>query len=104
MQKPHYIYALIDPDNFSAKYVGVTASPFSRFSCHMSQGRDDCVGAQVENKRKKEWILSLRKRGLKPMLLILEKIRKEDREQKEMAWIKSLRSKSELFNQYKYGE
>lgn len=60
-----FVYVLIDPLNYCPKYVGTTECLISRFKSHVS------IKTKPKNK-KQEWILSLREKGLRPIIITLK--------------------------------
>ena len=81
-----YIYTLDDPITHIPKYVGKThQNPKRRFSQHIS--------SELHNKSKKAtWIKSLKNKGLKPILTILDQTEDSDWEWLERYWISQLKS------------
>lgn len=63
-----YIYALIDPRDNEARYIGVTKDVYSRLDRHVKN-------ASKVDDRKGRWISELEKLGLSPELEILETIK-----------------------------
>lgn len=62
-----YIYALVDPITKDVKYVGKSKKPKSRYTQHIK--KLDKTGTP-----KKQWLLSLFDKGLKPNMIILETV------------------------------
>ena len=82
-----YIYALIDPTNDKVRYVGCSFEPIMRYQLHLSQARNNLHGCLVENHAKREWQVKLKKLGLAPRLLILERVPRLKRVEREQYWI-----------------
>ena len=68
MKKPYYIYLLICPLSQKVRYVGCSKNPKARYSSHIRES------IQRQNTRKKEWINSLIKKGLKPKQQIINEL------------------------------
>ena len=75
-----YIYGLQDPTTNEIRYVGKTNNPKKRLMFHLY--------CNDTNKHKSNWIMSLKKTGTKPNLLILEKTNEIEWEEREKHWIK----------------
>lgn len=79
------IYALVDPRTNEAKYVGQTSQPlFKRLYSHTS-----CT-PRAGNKIY-EWNMALKRDGIKPVIIELDKVPKEDWIEAEQFWIACLR-------------
>jgi len=78
--KPIYVYVLTDPRTGDVRYVGVTNNPKSRFSKHMHN-------AKVSSNHRANWISSLVRDGLKPIMTIIDETNNENWQQCEIAWI-----------------
>lgn len=78
-----YIYALECPETKEIRYVGKADDLIKRYREH---GR---VGGSHEKMR---WIRSLRAKGLRPNLIVLEEAPWDDWEDIERWWIKELRA------------
>ncbi len=72
-----YIYALMDPDGHIG-YIGQSVNPWMRYDQHMCETADTQKG---------KWIRSLKDRGAKPGLAILQKTDKSDANYVEKWWI-----------------
>lgn len=75
-----YIYALVDPRNGNAFYVGVAQRPIRRFRDHM---RPD----NIRNQYLKNRIVELADLNLRPKLRILETVERRNRANREHYWI-----------------
>ncbi|WP_407501284.1 GIY-YIG nuclease family protein [Elizabethkingia anophelis] len=62
--KIYYIYALVDPISNDVKYIGCTQNLKVRYSYHINDVHSDRL--------KSKWTLSLRNKGLKPILKELD--------------------------------
>lgn len=71
--RTHYVYALTDPRDGAARYIGRTCDPKRRLTQH-------CAPERLAQSPKADWIRELRGLGLRPRLRILETI-PADREQ-----------------------
>lgn len=65
--KTIYIYLLIDPRNCFVKYVGQSLDAEKRYQSHISY-------FPKKNTKKSSWIKSLKKKGLKPILEIIDEV------------------------------
>jgi len=83
----YYIYALIDPRDGKAFYVGKTTSPENRMSKHRS------LSGPTENAAKKARVRELRELGLAPQMQILEKAPRRVSGFREIYWIRHYLSK-----------
>lgn len=63
-----YIYALLDPETQEIRYIGKSIRPVERLTNHMNS-RERC--------HRTNWLASLKKKGLRPELVILERIHGE---------------------------
>lgn len=78
------IYALIDPITLEIRYIGKTIrSLYDRFYQHFSNLK--------ENTYKCNWIKSLRKRGLRPIIELIEEVEFEEWENMEKFYISYFR-------------
>lgn len=62
-----FIYALNDPETGECRYIGKADKPQARFKEHLRKSLED-------NPHKKNWILSLRARGLEPVVAVLREV------------------------------
>lgn len=62
-----YIYILSDPTDNMIRYVGKTNNPQQRYKAHTNKCRD-------KNTHKRNWINTLRDKGLKPNFFIIDKV------------------------------
>lgn len=83
-----YIYALIDPTNNQIRYIGKTVDPYNRLKHHRNPHISDT------NIHKKNWINSLKSKGLNPEMFILDEIDCLDNEWiiYEQYWISQVKS------------
>lgn len=77
------IYALVDPRNGVIRYVGKANDPVKRLRSH--------VRTSDTSTHKGAWLVALRKAGLKPLLLRLERCTERPWEEAERDWITRLR-------------
>lgn len=80
-QKPRFIYALLDPRDANARYVGATTNPVRRLYEHRSTRVKDIA----------DWVIELSAMGLQPSLLILEECPAESFAERETYWIEEWR-------------
>lgn len=82
-----YIYTLADPRDGFVRYVGKTTNLNERYRCHVNP-------AKSINDHRTNWLRSLRKSGLTPVMEVLEEIHSDDDSawrDAERFWIESLR-------------
>ena len=77
------IYALVDPETDSVRYVGKANRPEVRLINHLNE---------IGSTRKCRWVAALVKRGLGPRLIILEDVAEEVWQEAEVRWIVHFRS------------
>lgn len=63
---PFWIYYLRDPKTQAIRYVGRSRDPIRRLNAHLNH--------EQANKKKWEWILSLKKEGLHPEMVFVESV------------------------------
>lgn len=80
------IYVLCDPSDGRVRYVGRTCEPKRRFNRHCQKTH---AGSEDESRRAK-WLESLRKRGLKPEMIVIDW--DDDWDVAERFWIKVFRN------------
>ena len=74
-----YIYGLIDPNTAEVRYIGKSIRPKERLTNHMND---------VSNCHRSHWLQSLKSKGLKPEMVILEEMDGEsDWQSSERKWI-----------------
>jgi hypothetical protein len=79
---PVVIYKLIDPRNDKVRYVGWCKNVRQRYNEHLSEARRGFIG------HKNNWIRSLLKEELKPIVEIIENILYKNKTEREQYWIK----------------
>lgn len=79
-----YIYTLEHPITKEVRYVGKTKNPKERFHNH-------CNRLHNEHSHKRNWINSLKKEGLRPVMKILDEVLDSDWKYWEKYWILQLR-------------
>lgn len=86
-KNPHIqIYELVDPISLMPKYIGKTNNPSRRISCHISDwGLKSCT-------HKNNWIKSLKTKGLKPMLKVIDEVPEGEWQFWEMHYISLYKS------------
>lgn len=75
----HYIYTLSDPNTNEVRYVGKTINIKRRYKQHLYDKR--------QTSHKHSWITSLKKIGLKPIMIIIEECNNDNWEEREIYWI-----------------
>lgn len=79
----HYIYALVDPRDNLEKYIGKTKNLQRRFQGHLQE-------AKKKNSpltRKNNWLKSLFKKDLLPIIKVIETCTSDSIDQREVFWI-----------------
>ena len=72
MKKLHYIYGLKDPITDEIRYIGQTSqSLYKRWKSHLHEANRS---TKQVNRRKDNWINSLRRKGLYPLLVYLDRV------------------------------
>jgi hypothetical protein len=61
-----YIYALVDPETEEIRYIGKSIRPSERLANHINEPQSNC--------HRSHWLHSLKAKGLKPILLIIEEL------------------------------
>lgn len=79
-----WIYGLQDPETKALRYVGKSVNPKARYANHIH-------GKEGDKSHKASWITSLKKKGLKPILVLLEPCTEETWPEREKRWIGSMR-------------
>ena len=77
-----FIYKLIDPETQEIRYVGKANDPQKRLKQHIAHSQNQAKGTYIGY-----WIASLRKRGLKPLLEIIEEVSFAIWQERELYWI-----------------
>ena len=90
--KHTYIYGLIDPEELILRYVGQTVNPMARLSQHL--GDNNWIGSD-----KHDWINSLLEKGIRPFIIIFERVKIEDAPRIETEYIEKY--KDTIFNTFK---
>lgn len=90
------IYSLNDPITDEVRYIGKTVSPLhKRLSSHYREKRYSY---------KNNWISSLKKQGLKPIIKLVEICNSTNWEERERYWIKYYRTITKLTNELDGGQ
>ena len=71
------IYALHDPRDGLARYVGVTSDPCVRLRSHLSSARSAEAYSKLATDARAAWICELARAGLAPTLDVLEVVEAE---------------------------
>ncbi len=85
-----YIYALVDPDDSTVRYIGKTSYPRRRLVEH--------VKARQRNYGLVAWVRALTKIGKAPLMWMLQTTTRERWQAAEKAWIRLARRHGDLFN------
>jgi len=65
MQMTTYIYGLREPDTMMIRYIGKTTDPHRRWLNHL---------CEKSKTHRRNWILSLKRRGLEPEIVVIEEV------------------------------
>ena len=76
-----YIYGLRDPISGEIRYIGKTNNLKKRLATHLHLAKSDV------NRHKKHWLKKLKESGVKPEMVILEKVDSCEWEEAEKRWI-----------------
>lgn len=75
-----YIYGLVDPESGQVRYIGKSIRPAQRLQNHMNE---------VSNCHRSHWLQALKKKGLRPGLVIFEAVQGDwPWQESERFWIK----------------
>lgn len=75
-----YVYTLEHPTTKEIRYVGKTKNPKMRFQNHMNKGHN-------KTSHKTNWIESLKREGLRPVMKVLDEVSNEEWKYWEKFWI-----------------
>ena len=92
LNKPVYIYVLIDPRDNEVRYVGKTAYPKARIRNHIVES------VTLNRNHRHHWINDLLKNGLKPKLDIVCQTTNKEASNKEIRLIKAYKRFYKLTN------
>jgi hypothetical protein len=81
---PVYIYKLTDPRGFDLCYVGRSKNPLQRLRHHLAY--------PSRNERLHDWIMDLKRNGLKPVLSLLDTCEVAESNQAELDCIAAIRA------------
>lgn len=79
-----FIYTLSDPVTYQVRYVGKSNNPLSRYRSHYYK-------CENESQHKRNWINSIKKSGLKPILDIVDEIPISEWKFWETYWIQQFK-------------
>ena len=82
--KSTYIYSLNDPETGQPRYIGKSNDPQYRLTYH--------IGRKEKKSKKESWIHSLKSKGLKPILEIIDEVPDKDWKFWEIHYISLYRS------------
>lgn len=85
-EKPVHIYALYDPLDGTVRYIGRTTDPKARLSQH-ARATEWAPPSTYTLKKKLEWLRSLKEKGIKPHMVILETVSAQEATELERVWI-----------------
>lgn len=85
MQTITYIYTLTDPETNKVRYVGKTNNINQRYKAHLNRARKNQI-------HKKNWIETLKKKGLKPIIEVIDIVPIENWIFWETYWIAQFRT------------
>jgi predicted GIY-YIG superfamily endonuclease len=80
MNKPVYIYSLVDPRDNKVKYIGKTVNLEKRMEQHL-------YWFTGTNPRKERWIQKLKDKGFKPEMAVIEECNQSNWMEREKYWI-----------------
>ncbi len=78
------IYALVDPNDNTIRYIGASTNPEQRLSAHVQMN----VGSDAKN----NWIRGLKNKGQQPSVRILATCATSERKEQENKWILKMRA------------
>lgn len=93
-----YIYCLKHPKTQEIRYIGKTTNIKRRLSQHIQDAK-----SHVSNRRTINWICSLLKSKLKPVIEIIETCNENDWQEREIYWISYYKEKNNLCNYHEGG-
>jgi hypothetical protein len=79
------IYLLIDPITENVRYVGKSNNVLQRYSAHLNNARK-------HQTHKLNWINSLKNKGLKPIIVVIDEVPLEEWQFWEMYWISQMKT------------
>jgi len=79
MRETTFIYALLDPRTMAVRYIGKSDDPNRRLYDHITHTR--------ESNRKANWIKSLAKNGIQPVVEIIDEVQRSEWQAAEAAYI-----------------
>lgn len=80
-----YVYALTDPASLSVRYIGVSETPETRLSLHISNAQSRLKTGK--NKILSKWVCTLLSNGLSPRMFILEETDRANSNSRERHYI-----------------
>lgn len=81
----YIVYALVDPRDSRIHYIGCTQNPKARLAAHITGARSAKRG-----RRKVAWLNELRRRGLRPLMIEIERVNHWRHVERELFWIEKL--------------
>lgn len=95
--KTIYIYSLKDPETNEIRYVGKTTNINTRLKAHITRSRHNKYHSA-------RWVQSVIKRGLRPIIELVEECTEENWVEREKFWIAYYRERFDLTNLLEGGE
>jgi hypothetical protein len=92
-----YIYSLKDPETNEIRYVGKTTNINTRLKAHITRSRHNKYHSA-------RWVQSVIKRGLRPIIELVEECTEENWVEREKYWIGYYRERFDLTNILEGGE
>ena len=92
-----YIYSLKDPETNEIRYVGKTTDINTRLKTHITRSRHNKYHSA-------RWVQSVLKRGLRPIIELVEECTEENWVEREKYWIAYYRERFDLTNVLDGGE
>lgn len=92
MQGNTFIYMLVEPETFLVRYIGKSNNPNYRYNSHYSEKLKIKENGKYLPNRKISWIKSLKTKGLKPELVVIDKVSNKEWQFWETYYISLYRS------------
>jgi hypothetical protein len=92
-----YIYSLKDPETNEIRYIGKTTNINTRLKAHITRSRHNKYHSA-------RWVQSVLKRGLRPIIELVEECTEENWIEREKHWIAYYRERFDLTNVLEGGE
>ena len=92
-----YIYSLKDPETYQIRYIGKTTNINTRLKSHITRSRHNTYHSA-------RWVQSVIKKGLRPIIELVEECTEENWVEREKYWIAYYREHFDLTNLLDGGE